>query len=143
MKTRVGTCVAIGLLSCVAACGGAEPTPVAPASSGPIEPLAPAQVATVPTDMRLTTESAIGIMKPDFRLCYEEGVKRNPKLEGSVVVEVKIDLKGHVTDSTVLETKGLSPEVAQCIEKRVDSGVFPASEKESTLRIPVSFKAGE
>lgn len=142
MKTRIGPCVAI-LLSCVVACGGAEPPRVAPAASGPVEPLAPAQVATVPTEMRLTTESAVGIMKPDFRLCYEEGVKKNPKLEGSVVVEVKIDPKGRVTDSTVLETNGLTPEVAQCIEKRVDSGVFPTSEKESTLRIPVSFKAGE
>ncbi len=137
----------------VAACGGNEMPATAPAAAAAGDPAATTASGTDPAAKASPTSAAgtpiadadkvIAEMRADFRTCYNDGLKKNAKLEGGVVIEAKVGPKGDVTSATPQELEGLTPEVGACIAKRVQKASFtPPGEKGSTLRIPVKFKPG-
>jgi outer membrane biosynthesis protein TonB len=136
----------ISMVACVVACGGSEPAAMAPTSTTETAATAKNGAAPAGAGEGLPipgADNVVAAMRPDFRACYNDGLKKNPKLEGSVLVEAKVGPKGEVTSSMPTDMQGLTPEVADCIAKRVKAATFsPPGEKGSTLKIPVNFKAG-
>jgi hypothetical protein len=65
-----------------------------------------------------------------YRLCYEAGLKRNPKLQGSVSLRFVIELDSRVS-SVSAEGSALSDsEVVQCCVKASTGFSFPRPERE-------------
>ena len=64
-----------------------------------------------------------------FRLCYEEGLRRNPKLEGRVVVKFVIDATGNVktVDRDAANTLA-DPGTVACVKRGFTNLSFPAPE---------------
>ena len=61
----------------------------------------------------------------DFRLCYEQGMKRNPKLAGRVATKFLIRIDGRVSTSELDCTTLPDDEVVDCIVHRFAQFVFP------------------
>ena len=147
MKTNLSILV---LVSSLVACGGTEPPAAAPTQSSTVVTSTPptagasAAASTDPSGAPVNdAEKVISAMRPDFRQCYNDGLKKDAKLEGSVMIEAKVGPKGEVVSTTASETQGLTPEVVECMSKRVKAGTFaPPGDKGSTVRVPVKFKSG-
>jgi hypothetical protein len=78
-------------------------------------------------------------MAAGFRRCYDEGLKQDRDMKGSVRVTAKIGPRGEVL-SVSSANKGLSAEVIACVEARVAAAVFsPPSGGGATIVIPVTF----
>jgi hypothetical protein len=70
-------------------------------------------------------------------------IEKDATLEGSVTIEAKLGPNGEVTSSAATETKGLTPEVTDCVANRVKSATFPApGDKGATIQILVAFRPG-
>jgi hypothetical protein len=89
--------------------------------SAPLAPALPARPATPADSIRTDAEIRAAVLRhaSDVRTCYEsEGLKRNPRLEGTVEVEVTI-LPTGVVEHVVANSpqfKGVgAKEVAKCL----------------------------
>jgi hypothetical protein len=84
-------------------------------------------------------ERVVAGMKAGFRACYNRGLATNPDLAGSVRISAKIGPNGEVLSASPAAA-GLSPEVVDCLVRRVKSAQFAAPEGgNSTIVIPVTF----
>jgi hypothetical protein len=63
-----------------------------------------------------------------FRLCYENGLRTNPKLGGQVVVRFTIDKSGAVSKTEQAGTNLPDAGVASCVERGFGNLSFPAPE---------------
>ena len=61
----------------------------------------------------------------EVRFCYEKGLARNPKLEGTVAIAFRINAEGTVESSVVKQSSLNQPEVESCIADRVLRWAFP------------------
>jgi TonB family protein len=61
----------------------------------------------------------------EVRYCYNQGVARNPKLRGTVVVDFTISLTGKVSASVVRSSTLTDPKVDTCIVESTRRWVFP------------------
>ena len=80
-----------------------------------------------------------------FRLCYENGLRTNPKLEGKVVIKFEIDTLGAVsTVAVVKDTTMLDKGVAACVQRAFNGLSFPQPEGGKVVVIyPLAFAPGE
>jgi len=84
-------------------------------------------------------ERVVAGMRAGFRACYNRGLATNPDLAGQVRIIAKIGPNGEVLSATP-QASGLSPEVVDCVVRRVKSGQFAAPEGGgATITIPVTF----
>jgi hypothetical protein len=151
---------ATALLAC-AACGGSTPATspaTAPSSSStasvetaPVATPAPApapEPAAVSSEITapnvVAPDQVIAGLRPKFNTCYQTGLKKDPKLEGSVTLSAKIEKDGKVSAVTPKNTSGLNPAVIKCLTDHVKAASFAAAGGVSyttSLDIPVGFSS--
>ena len=85
---------------------------------------------------------AIATLRPKFNACYQAGLKKDPKLAGSVTLSAKIEKDGTVSAVTPKVPEGLNPAVLKCLTDHVKTANFAPSGGMSyatSLDIPVRF----
>lgn len=84
--------------------------------------------------------------EPKLRACYEDGLTRNPKLEGRVSVGVVIDAKGVTRSAADNGSEMPDAKVRDCVVKIVGGFSYPppsAGDAAGTATIPIVFLAPE
>jgi hypothetical protein len=135
----------------------ASESALAPASeSAPAPAPAPAPVAdvvmtpvtTVSSDVTtpnvVTPDKVIASLRPKFNSCYQDGLKKDPKLEGSVTLSAKIEKDGKVSAVTPKQLTGLNNAVVKCLSENLKAASFAAAGGMSyttSLDIPVGFSS--
>ncbi len=92
----------------------------------------------------VTPDKVIGTLRPKFNSCYQDGLKKDPKLEGSVTLSAKIDKDGKVSAVTPKAVTGLSPAVIKCLGDQLKAASFAAAggmNYTTSLDIPVGFSS--
>jgi len=92
---------------------------------------------------REDVQTIVGSRRDDARKCYDDGLKRNPSLEGDLDVKWTIDPKGNVTDVSVDDSKSQIHDeaVGKCIVAIIQKIKFAESPKgfESRMHYPFNF----
>lgn len=79
-----------------------------------------------------------------FRLCYEDGLKANPTLEGSVTTSFRIDAKGAVRETRTVDPTLHDRAVVACLVRTFAAVRFPAPEQdEANVSCSLSFSPGD
>jgi hypothetical protein len=79
-----------------------------------------------------------------FRLCYENGLRKNPSLAGSVVTKVAVGADGRVTQAQDAASTLPDRAVVDCVVRGFSNLSFPAPTGGPTsFTYPVAFKPGE
>jgi hypothetical protein len=79
-------------------------------------------------------------MAAGFRRCYNNGLKEDPNMKGSVRVTARIGPNGEVLSASASGGGGLSGTVVSCVQARVASAQFaPPEGGGATIVIPVTF----
>jgi hypothetical protein len=80
-----------------------------------------------------------------FRLCYENGLRTNAKLEGNVVIRFEIDPTGAVSTTSVTKATTLSDKgVAACVERAFHGLSFPQPEGGKVVVVyPLQFSPAD
>ncbi len=83
----------------------------------------------------------VTMTRPHARACYNNGLESDPNMSGKLVITVKVDATGQVSDATVVSNSGLSPGVAACVVRAYKNVEFapPAGGAGATLTIPLVF----
>jgi hypothetical protein len=82
-------------------------------------------------------DRVIAGLRPRFRGCYQQGLAKDPSIEGRVVVRAVVT-SGAVTHTTIVQNTGLPEPVVECITGVARNALF-AGAANGTLDIPVSF----
>lgn len=138
----------------------AAPTPGAPPPAElPVAPIATAPAtATATTTVTMTAPGAdagdareigtvhdadkvVAALRVPFRNCYQDGLRRDPKMQGRVVVTIVVGESGVVENARLASNSGLAEDVAACIRDVLFNARFasPGPGKKATLQVPVSF----
>jgi len=84
--------------------------------------------------------SVVAGMAAGFRRCYNNGLKEDPNMKGSVRVTARIGPNGEVLGASASGGGGLSGSVVGCVQARVASAQFaPPEGGGATVVIPVTF----
>jgi hypothetical protein len=129
----------------VVACGSPAaapaPAPAPPAAAAPAPPAT--HSSAKPAGGRLAPIIIQTVVRNQFRwfrLCYEEGLKRDPKLEGKVGTRFVIDPDGRVRDVIVEGTTLHDREVIACIVRGFKALTFPPPDGgKVTVVYPIMF----
>ncbi|MDC3982178.1 AgmX/PglI C-terminal domain-containing protein [Polyangium jinanense] len=130
-----------------------------PHGAGPLDQRPPAiRLGATEVSGRLAPEEIQRVVRGSFggfRACYEEGLKRNPNLEGLVNVRFVIGKDGRVTQAASSPASPATPEgqappsrmpdekVVACIVGAFEKLVFPAPEGGIvTVMYPINFSPG-
>jgi hypothetical protein len=97
---------------------------------------------------RMPPEVIQRIVRQNFgrmRLCYEQGLARDPALQGKVVIRLIIDRQGSVASaSAAAGTDLLDPAVVACVTRAMSGLSFPQPEGGLvTVNYPIQFGGGE
>ena len=77
-------------------------------------------------------------MRGDFRACYNDGLKRDPTMQGHVMLSLIIGPAGDVASVVPSSVDGIADDVVDCMLRRVKAAVFPPpGPNGTTLRIPI------
>lgn len=149
-RERFGLWAAIGIagLATIAGCAATEKPPIHSGEAATDNPPPPsAETAAAPEQLSVPTIQAVVQGSFDrLRACYEEGLARDPKLAGRVVVQFVIANSGRVQSPEVVE--GPPGQVADlrdqpvldCILEAYRGIVFPAfASGEMTVAYPIVF----
>ncbi len=92
---------------------------------------------------------AIVLHKGSFLACYEKGRAKTPDLSGRVLMELKVDAKGHVTSARAIPKSQSVPNgtdlpdasVVSCVTRTLLGASFPAPSGEGTavILVPLRF----
>ena len=89
-------------------------------------------------------DKVIGALRPKLNECYQTGLAKDPKLEGSVTLSATIGKDGKVVEVTPKNTTGLSPAVIKCLGAQLKAATFAAAggmNYTTSIDIPVSFSS--
>jgi len=92
----------------------------------------------------VTPDKVIASLRPKLNTCYQDGLKKNPKLEGSVTLSAKIEKDGSVSAVTPKNATGLNPTVLKCLTDQLKAASFAAAGGVSyttSIDIPVAFSS--
>lgn len=92
----------------------------------------------------VTPDKVIASLRPKLNTCYQDGLKKNPKLEGSVTLSAKIEKDGSVSAVTPKNATGLNPAVLKCLTNQLKAATFAAAGGVSyttSIDIPVAFSS--
>jgi hypothetical protein len=87
-------------------------------------------------------DKVIAALRPKLNECYQAGLAKNPKLEGSVTLSAAIGKDGKVASVTPKNTTGLSPAVIKCLTEQLKAATFAAAggmNYTTSIDIPVAF----
>ena len=97
--------------------------------AGVIEPLAPAGLSAAPLLAssldRAPIIAVVRAHRPELRACYEQGLARNPNLEGTIAVRWSIASDTTVKDVELAETTLADPCVVRCVMDEIATWSFP------------------
>ena len=80
-------------------------------------------------------------LRKRFRACYQRGLAENAKMQGRVLLSVKVSPDGTVLTVTPGPVEGLSPRVVTCVSEVVKAAPFNAPGGiGATLQVPVAFE---
>jgi hypothetical protein len=122
----------------------ATPAPAPAASHDVVTAPVTATSNEITTPNVVTTDKVIAALRPKFNTCYQDGLKKDAKLEGSVTLSAKIEKDGKVSAVTPKNTQGLSPAVIKCLSEQVKAASFAASggiNYTTSVDIPVGFSS--
>lgn len=89
-------------------------------------------------------DKVIAALRPKLNECYQTGLAKNPKLEGSVTLSATIGKDGKVVEVTPKNTTGLSPAVIKCLGEQLKAATFAAAggmNYTTSIDIPVAFSS--
>jgi TonB family protein len=111
--------------------GDASPPPAAPPAPGIRE--AKDECTPVASEFEKRARSKL-------KACYAQGKKKDPGLEGRVVLRLQVDVRGKIKSRSISESTLPKP-VAECMLKVVRETPFPDVDKcwDATITLPVSF----
>lgn len=92
----------------------------------------------------VTPDKVIAALRPKLNACYQTGLAKNPKLEGSVTLSAKIEKDGTVSAVTPKNATGLSPAVMKCLTDELKAASFSAAggiNYTTSIDIPVAFSS--
>lgn len=75
----------------------------------------------------------------DFKVCYEEGLKKQPALEGKIVLDWYIDGSGAVTRAIVKSSTVKDEKVGTCMVDKLKTIKFPAPPEGTEAKIEYPF----
>lgn len=79
-----------------------------------------------------------------FRICYEEGLRRLPRLFGTSELRLSVARDGRVTKSAVVNTELQQSDVSQCLVEKAHRLRFsPAPPKSFVLRLVIDLHPGD
>jgi TonB family protein len=124
------------------ACAGADPVPATPAK--PVAPVSEAPPEEGTTGGRkLPSEAIPRIIRQSFgrfRLCYKDGLRNNPELQGTVTVRFVIDESGAVASVANAGSNLPDASVISCVTRAISSLSFPKPVNGTvTVTYPVQF----
>jgi hypothetical protein len=127
------------LLTClvvIAACGGKPATPDTIQTTGGEGDGNGSGVACEPGRCLEDISKLIAERRTDARTCYDTARKRDPSLQGKIVINFAIDSAGVVAETTQGLQDGQieDPEVVACVGEVIKSVRFPASPGGRTSR---------
>lgn len=111
------------------------------AAHAPAPSAAPAAAPSAPPTSGTVSDAAqkVGAMRPDFRTCYQRGLKADRDLQGKVRITIRVGPNGHVVEATA-KSDGLPSDVVDCVLKRASSTVFsPPEGGSAVIAVPVTF----
>jgi hypothetical protein len=133
------------------AAAAAAPAPAAPAPVPvpvPVPDVVTTPVTTVSSDVTtpnvVTPDKVIASLRPKFNTCYQDGLKKDPKLEGSVTLSAKIEKDGKVSAVTPKQLTGLNNAVVKCLSDHLKAASFAAAggmNYTTSLDIPIGFSS--
>lgn len=108
-----------------------------------------------PPSVRISTPTVSGRIAPEviqrivrqsfgrFRLCYENGLRSNPNLQGRVAVRFIIDRSGRVTSASNAGSDLPDSAVVSCVTRSFSGMSFPEPENGIvSVTYPISFAPG-
>ncbi len=98
----------------------------------------------ITTPSVVTPDKVIATLRPKLNACYQDGLKKDPKLAGSVTLSAKIEKDGKVSAVTPKVPDGLSPAVIKCLSDTLKAANFAASggiNYATSLDIPLRFSS--
>jgi hypothetical protein len=133
--------------STASAVPAATPEPPAPAAApAPKDDGMTTSVTAVSNEITtpnvVTPDKVITALRPKLNACYQDGLKKNPKLEGSVTLSAKIEKDGTVSAVTPKNVTGLTPAVLKCLSDHLKAASFAAAggmNYTTSIDIPVAF----
>jgi TonB family protein len=144
VKVKEGSSNA-GLDKCIAA--GFRKWVFPARKSGPFQGVEYPLVFTVPPpikenpeeqkQMEAVVQSHVG----DVRGCYEQGLKDNEELGGTITVQIVVAPAGNVAEAKTVNNSTKSPKVEQCITGAAKKWQFPKHVGNITLTYPFVLKA--
>ena len=78
-----------------------------------------------------------------FRQCYEDGLRRNPRISGKVSLELVVSPSGAVDRSSVTSATMRDEIVAACVAREARRLALPASASPTTAKVDVSLALGD
>ena len=86
-------------------------------------------------------EQVVASLRARFRACYQVGLGDDPKMQGRVLLSVKVSPEGNVVAVTSVRREGLSARVVTCMADVVRGAQFsPPGARGTTLQVPLTFK---
>jgi len=96
-----------------------------------------------PTLPVLSATRTIASLRPNFRACYNEGLRSDPSMVGSVLETVTVNANGTVAATIPSQIEGLDAEVIACFGRALRTAHFPPPGIDgSTLKLPITFRKG-
>jgi hypothetical protein len=137
----LASALALGALVLVAlaACGGSKPAkhPEPP----PEDVTYPAGTLSAPAN---DAEKVLRAMRGQIRRCYEDALKNDPKAEGVVKMQIKVDPDGEVTAAKPVGDTSLPSGVVGCISGLLKTAKFASpGPGGATFELPLSFTRRE
>jgi hypothetical protein len=104
-----------------------QPPPAQPPQVEPpkVEPPTPVAAEPEPTIDPAVVTTVIGRYRPEVLKCVAPAQKKNPKLRGTLTIQLQVDATGAVKHAQTLSTLS-NPPVAACIAKAAQKWSFPA-----------------
>lgn len=83
-------------------------------------------------------------LRPLFNACFMDGMKKDPKLAGSVALSAKIDRDGKVSAVTPKRLDGLNDAVVKCLSDKMKTAQFAAAGSPgyaASIDVPLHFSS--
>jgi len=78
-----------------------------------------------------------------YRLCFEEGLRKDQKLKGETVLRADVDANGRVTSARVLTTKLGDSGVPACLARKTQSLQVSAPRRRISVKIEIKLWPGD
>lgn len=141
-RSLLVACAAVSLVSSI------EPAARARRPGRPYHPAPRIVVDVVDAQGELPAEELQRIARNSgywpFRRCYEDGLRRDQRLKGKVVLEVVVAEDGSVESSAAMTASTLADDVVvACVAQQAQRLSFAASEAPTTATLSVALSPGD